>query len=213
MRVRADTNRRRGPCRFEPGNFLELQLKRQEDGRRRLDRNATGVADGANGAALAMRMRRRRILLVGRGRHVGTDRSRVERIGRGVSDNAKRRDRRKQLHQHHQQDDWNKTLQPPTHRILRSTSPCPNIGTGGCRDQEGHSSKPSCAGRTRHPVEPIKANTLPRNNSIQSGFTRFTFCAESWRAPGVAPDLCHCGKIDPTGKSPNSKQRLCPAPL
>jgi hypothetical protein len=49
------------------------------------------------------------------GRHSGTDRCHIERIGCGIRDHAKCRDRRNQLHQYREQHDWNKYFQPPSH--------------------------------------------------------------------------------------------------
>src|ERR1700682_4764211 len=68
-------------------------------------------------AAISVIMRRlgRSRLRIRGGHHSGTNRRHIEGIGYGVSDHAKCRDRRKQLHQYREQHDWNKYFQPPSH--------------------------------------------------------------------------------------------------
>src|ERR1700722_9246084 len=115
--VRADTKDRYSLENFEPRDLLVLALQVYKSRRRRIKGDCTTMAAYAKGTTVAMLM-----LCLGRiclgirsGRHAGTDGSHIERIGRGISDNAKGRDRRHQLHQDREHHDWNEYFQPPSH--------------------------------------------------------------------------------------------------
>jgi hypothetical protein len=54
--------------------------------------------------------------------HPSADRGHGEGIGHSVCDDAKRRNRRKQLHQNREQNDWNECFQPPSHDFPKSAS-------------------------------------------------------------------------------------------
>jgi hypothetical protein len=54
--------------------------------------------------------------------HPSADRGHGEGIGHSVCDDAKRRNRRKQLHHNREQHDWNECFQPPSHDFPKSAS-------------------------------------------------------------------------------------------
>ena len=121
---------------FQPCYALVLALQTDKNQRGRLDGGGAAVTGRTKYAALSvimLRVGRSRMRIRG-GRHFRTDRRRIERIGCGVSDHAKCRDRRKQLHQYREQHDWNKDFQPPSHdypqtaqRVLPLASPLVEI--------------------------------------------------------------------------------------
>jgi hypothetical protein len=115
--VRSDANSRyRNGC-FQPGYSLVQALKSYKNQRRRIEGDCTAMTAHAIGTAVSVVMRcpGRIRLGVRSGRHPGTEGRQIERIGRGIGDNAKRCDRRHQLHQNRQHHDWNKYFQPPPH--------------------------------------------------------------------------------------------------
>ena len=115
--VRAGTNDRYRLGGFEPRYLLILALQAYKNQRRRIHGDCAAMAAHAIGTAVFVTMRRAGRIRLGirSGRHPGTDRRQIERIGRGIGDNAKGCDRRHQLHQNRQHYDWNKYFQPPSH--------------------------------------------------------------------------------------------------
>jgi len=130
LRVRTDTNDRYRARRFQPRYELVLALQGDENQRRRIDGYGAAVADTAHRAANGNMMPGLSWSGLGRAlrrKRPGTDRRHVKRVRHRICDDAKRRDRCKQLHQNRKHHDWNKTFQPPSHHFpqKRIVSPTP----------------------------------------------------------------------------------------
>src|SRR5580704_18622125 len=65
--------------------------------------------------------------------HLGTDRSHVKGIARGISDRAKCSYRCRQLHHNSEQHDWNENFQPPSHAFSPKRLGCPTTRINPCR--------------------------------------------------------------------------------
>ena len=117
MRIRADPDGRHRIRSFQPRYPLVVALQTYKNERRRIDGDCTAMVGRAKRAATSVIMLRlgRSRLRFRRGHRFGADRRHIERIGDGVSDHAKCRDRCNELHQNRQQHDWNKYFQPPPH--------------------------------------------------------------------------------------------------
>ena len=119
------------------------------------------------------RAARRRCLLIGRRRHLRTDRRHGKRIGGGGGHGTKCRDRRKQLHQDHQQDDWNKTFQPPTHYLPPIDEALTNTRQNNCRAMKTHSRVNTplrSNARLNQGTNRSSSNSAVRNILVQCGF-------------------------------------------
>ena len=106
---------------IEPNHGFGVTPGHNYGGLRRVDRRA-GVSHAANRTAAVMGAGLAGLIVGNRGRIAMANDGRVERIGCGNAGRPGCADRRKNLHQQRNQDDWKQFPQPPAHDPTSPTS-------------------------------------------------------------------------------------------